>query len=726
VMRRAAPLALSWLVLTVTVVYGLRRIPNQIIGGGYSNTDGEWLRWNGEAILSLGYPFDYSPFNAFAGMGSIYLPNLPWFSPGALALSLPFSQMTVMGLSYLTYMAVVGVSIVALTRALSLPWIVAAVAAQVHIVVFFPPFSFLFKPMEWYSAAPTYAHLTAILNFGVALFVIIGRSGIAISLAALFAMLALSFVGLASGPFTILFLSTPYFVFGVFTVAFGAARRNELLWKLGALALIAVTLVAAGYPDYLRAMAGTSARAPLAALNWPKLLSPVAWFELVRTYDLCANPRALICAGNGVAWFQALGLAGAVALAFFGSRHARILGATGVFYSLFVLAYAYASSTDWLGALSVISVYFLSWSSYALLGICAIGGVWVSLERLAFFWPRRRQPKRWMRELSFAIAVLFLPVTTIVLLQNLEPGAGPPRVPRSSPIIDYLVAEGTLDIGKQFSGYTVTVWSDRSELRSPTVEAHMRYVAGRHYFEQHYGNTFTETDLWSLRVPTLEEYGQWVSRQALAYTSILMGTGDPRSTYDSRMLRIYRADFALLKALGVRFVITDERHRKAGLILRAEQIAPDALPVYLYELEGANLATYSPTEIIAEAGDAKAILRWVAEHNDDLDRIAIVGGDIAGALVKAETAGMTLARDGYDLEASSTGRSALLLPLQYTHCLEVGGDQGPAGVQLVRANFLQTLVVFEGQIDISIRNGLGLLGRAKCGLEDAADAAQLQ
>jgi hypothetical protein len=84
---------------------------------------------------------------------------------------------------------------------------------------------------------------------------------------------------------------------------------------------------------------------------------------------------------------------------------------------------------------------------------------------------------------------------------------------------------------------------------------------------------------------------------------------------------------------------------------------------------------------------------------------------------------MMLARDGYDIAAESPGRSMLLLPLQYSHCLTIVGDVGP---RVVRANVLQTLLVFEGSIKIGLRNRLGLFGQAGCGLQDAGDAAALQ
>ena len=76
--RRAVPYLLSWGLLVVLMIVGMERMPSAL----YRPIDGEWAKWNVEAILHFGKVLDLSPYSMLAGMGSMYFPNLPWLNPG--------------------------------------------------------------------------------------------------------------------------------------------------------------------------------------------------------------------------------------------------------------------------------------------------------------------------------------------------------------------------------------------------------------------------------------------------------------------------------------------------------------------------------------------------------------------------------------------------------------------------------------------------------------------
>jgi hypothetical protein len=80
----ALPYVLSWSVLALLMIVGMTRLPTAL----YTSIDGDWAKWNVEAIFHFGKVFDLSPHSMLAGMGSMYFPNLPWLNPGALALAL--------------------------------------------------------------------------------------------------------------------------------------------------------------------------------------------------------------------------------------------------------------------------------------------------------------------------------------------------------------------------------------------------------------------------------------------------------------------------------------------------------------------------------------------------------------------------------------------------------------------------------------------------------------
>lgn len=97
--------------------------------------------------------------------------------------------------------------------------------------------------------------------------------------------------------------------------------------------------------------------------------------------------------------------------------------------------------------------------------------------------------------------------------------------------------------------------------------AQARHIQGRQYFRDRYGNNFSETDLWRFDIPTFEEYSQWVTRQSQAFALALLA--DERSRASRPMptfLRIYKSDIDLMRALGIRFLVTDELMVRANFI----------------------------------------------------------------------------------------------------------------------------------------------------------------
>jgi hypothetical protein len=157
------------------MVAGMHRLPLAI----YTPIDGEWAKWNAEAMFRFANVFDLSPHSMLAGMGSMYFPNLPWLNPGALALALPIEDSAKKIVSYAVYAAELAASIVLLARVIGFSWLTATVGAQLYLYVLFPPFSEVFQTYtgSWFSLAPYYAHLIAVLNAAMGALLMCGRSG---------------------------------------------------------------------------------------------------------------------------------------------------------------------------------------------------------------------------------------------------------------------------------------------------------------------------------------------------------------------------------------------------------------------------------------------------------------------------------------------------------------------------------------------------------------------
>ena len=306
--RRALPYLLSWGLLVVLMIVGMERMPSAL----YRPIDGEWAKWNVEAILHFGKVLDLSPYSMLAGMGSMYFPNLPWLNPGALALGLPLGDPSKNIASYIVYAAELAVSIVALARVIGFSWPMATVAAQLYLYLLFPPFSEVFRIYDWYALAPYYAHLQATLNGATALLLVCGRLGAWWRNALLAIGVFILFVsGLLSAPFTFVFATPAYVAVAATLILTRRRALAEWAWKIAALALCLMFFFSSGLLDYYLGTVATAGRTPTAAVAWDRLLSAASWLHLFRDHSICSDPRLLLCVHNRGAWLQIAALCGA-------------------------------------------------------------------------------------------------------------------------------------------------------------------------------------------------------------------------------------------------------------------------------------------------------------------------------------------------------------------------------------------------------------------------------
>ena len=115
VTHRLTVYGLPALLLYAVVAWGLWHTPNALIGV-YANDDGYWAAWNSAGSFEWGRLLDLSPYNPLAGIGLLFLPNLPWFNPGATALGIPVTRDVAYLISYSIYYAEALFSVVVLMR----------------------------------------------------------------------------------------------------------------------------------------------------------------------------------------------------------------------------------------------------------------------------------------------------------------------------------------------------------------------------------------------------------------------------------------------------------------------------------------------------------------------------------------------------------------------------------------------------------------------------------
>jgi hypothetical protein len=175
--------------------------------------------------------------------------------------------------------------------------------------------------------------------------------------------------------------------------------------------------------------------------------------------------------------------------------------------------------------------------------------------------------------------------------------------------------------------------------------------------------------------------------------------------------------------LGVRFVIADGTLADPAIDHVMSEPGKAAAIVNLYEIKGANLGQFNPTQIIW-AADYRTAVRELRGPVDLAERVVLLGTpERLPALSAATQARLVAVRDGYQVTASATGSAMLVLPVQFSHCWQVttGTDAQPP--RLFRANVVQTGVLFKDKVDVRLRFDFEPW-RTSCRFRDGDDLVQ--
>jgi hypothetical protein len=723
------------------VLSGLWLQPDSF-AGMYGNLDGQWLSWNTRGILEWSSFLDFSPFSPLIGTGSLFAPFLPWLNPGALALAIP-AQLPLQHLaSMLIYLAELSASLYLLYRHLEFSREHSFVATLLHLCIFFIPFNGLTLALPWYALAPVNAHLIAAMNVATIALMRVGYEGLFSKLLFGFFFFAALFSAFASAPVLAMTYVPAYgILWSAFLIPF-QAQYAPVVWRGGTIALALLLFGLIGAPFYLVVTALTSARGDFPPIFHPgwQLLSSSYWQGLVSEFPFCLQLWQLMCPwpsraqGSLVGLFDSAALGGAIILLMVGTGVKKRYGLVIVALLALFHFYALLMVEKVLGRLHVVSPPYLMWAFFPLAPPAAI----VAGSTVAgWLVGRRAAGSPWMPAIAsclLASVAVFVWVQLIMPYQPRLPGEGPlglapiAHVPiNKGPIVDYLQQHIGLQPGAEFRGYASTILGVPEGLvrKSSNVPngrmTYEAYVGTRQILVDRFGNSFQNVDLWNSDIPTLEEYGQWISKQLFFFYRDLLT--EPQDEVDPKqsMIFVYRFRPALLRALGVRFVIADGTLVDSSRIMT--EAGSDGATMGLYELKGANLGQFSPTQLMwaANYGAAVKMLR----QQGDLERRVVLLGDPEPQprLVPASRAQLTAIRDGYHLSAAAPGTAMLLLPIQFSHCWRIEEGNNDGSLHIFRANILQTGILFTGTVDVKLRFNFEPW-KTSCRFEDARDLSR--
>jgi hypothetical protein len=735
-LRGVLTYVLPSLAILYVVLAGLWLLPD-ILFGMYGNHDGQWASWGTRAIMQWSGFLDFSPFSPLSGIGSPFLPNQPWLDPGALALALPAPLPLRHLTSMLIYFAELSASLYLLYRHLQFSREQSYLATMLYILVFFMPISAYTNALPWYAIAPMHAHEIAMMNVATIALIRLGWQRLASHLLFGLILFAALFVAFVSGPVTsVVYIPVYGMLWLVFLIPLQEPYR-AVLWRWGALALTLLLAASSGVPRYLAAMAMMSARGERAPdifhPGW-RLLTPTYWWDLVAQFPACYHLMQMMCAWSIIGWFEIAALAGAICLALFSPGVKRRYGVVIIALLAMLHFYSLLQTGMVLGRLHVVGTPFLMWTFFPLAPPAVIAlGSFVAGRLMG-----HRAASAWLPAVAACLMATLAVVIwewSILPYQPRLPGRWPlglapiAHLPvNKGPVVDYLERHIGLAPGSEFRGYAATFLGApdglvRRTTRTPVERmTYDAYIDARDILYHHFGNRFLKMDLWNSGIPTFEEYGQSVSKQMFYFDRDLLAEPQDQIDPAEHHLLVYRFWPSLLRALGVRFVLADGTLTDESIEHVMAEPGKAGATMNLYEIKNANRGQFSPTQV-TWAADYPSAIRALRAHTDLDNRVVLLGpAQRLPDLVAATRARLMVVRDGYRLTASASGMAMLLLPVQFSHCWRIENDGGGDPPGIVRANIVQTAVLFRDTVDATMRFDFQPW-RSSCRLEDASDLA---
>lgn len=288
-----------------------------------------------------------------------------------------------------------------------------------------------------------------------------------------------------------------------------------------------------------------------------------------------------------------------------------------------------------------------------------------------------------------------------------------PFPPRATPMVDILRSEIAFGPGAKFNGRVATIIPvDPNGPEHPwEQQLHTSLKVWRAI-----GNDQMATGLWYYQIPTLFEYNQFLSPAFHALTKRTLQRPVLKHVWNVQIFTY--ADPRILSLLGVRYVIMPKESSDVGVRRAVQEVAGQRWG--LFELPAPNLATYSPTAVEVRRS-LSSTLELVTNQSVDLARVAAVREEIGGPLVPAEASSISNVGGDLRIVARSPGRSLRVVPLEFSHCIELRERQPatqPDGARLVRVDGVLTGVLFEREVDAVLAFRFGPLTNPTCRWKD--------
>ena len=124
------------------------------------------------------------------------------------------------------------------------------------------------------------------------------------------------------------------------------------------------------------------------------------------------------------------------------------------------------------------------------------------------------------------------------------------------------------------------------------------------------------------------------------------------------------------------------------------------------------------------ANDAGEILKYLSKDQFNFENQFIAENKVSVDLVKISSSKIFFTRTGMKVKAHSEGTSIIVLPLQFSHCLQLRNtlkSEQTLAPNIMRVNLMQTGLLFSGTIDAEINYAYGPFNNPFCRIKDYQD-----
>jgi hypothetical protein len=710
----------------------------------YIGRDADLSLWLGRAYLDWARPFDVTAMNPLQGMTSMLVAINPYFNPAVWIFQTGLPEISKQVISFIIYFIEVTLSSFALGLALGFSRPFALAASLWLAVLLFPPLNFVFGLYGWLATNPSYGHTLTLSNLLLIAFLYIGAESDA--KASFRHQLARNWL-LATCIFLLILLSVlaaPFYNGGMLlgslllagVIFLASTSSRQVLWRLSAGIYVLAWCAAFNFPAFFAGARDYSARfsgseRSVLDFHWPVQFSP----------DLLAHARLELCAWGllcdrltqwplvltGSYWLQLVIVLGGIAVALRTRPPLARIGA--LFTALWIVL-----MLVWIGAslgvieappLSPLYVYLMMYPFWALLSLYAV----VTLLELTGGALAARL--RSSDQVCIPAIICLAAFAFVVLFHTGRADRFKPRVLQSrtnTPITEVLEREISLRPGQAYLGSVATLLgSPGSPLRRQLLGNDDRPLQPGD-FEKFLQRLASDTDsshdlldLWWPDIPTLSEYGQGVSKPLMFYMS--NGLNSPQDARDLNFALPRLPNVDVLRAMGVRFAVTDLALPSPANLTRTVALK-DGIDLHLYELPHPNIVGFAPMTVSGEISPTELLQRIRA--NPALFESEAFADSAAGTqqLLPVQRSQLIFERGGVHVTATSAGTSALLLPVQFSHCFRPFPEHTD-GIKVLRANLIHTLILFTGELDVRLKWEFSFWRNSSCRLRDAEDARKL-